>query len=259
MKGLKIFLHSVRQLMGNLGAALKISVLPAVISVATVYLLDLKFVFIPQLFAMALNIGLIPWTKVALMMVVLQVMFVWVAVNWHRFVLQSDSTGNGIPPFRKKPVWDYILATLFLSVVLVPPISFSAGVLVGIAAGLANAIKSTFGLVVAFVVFAPPLLMVLTIAFRAGIFLPGVAVGSGTKMGQGWEASKLQLVPFMTLVFLFVAASLLLDWIGSARMFDPFTDLGLTWIATRLWIKTMLGLSILTTLYGHYIEKRPLV
>lgn len=226
---------------------------------ATVYLLNLKFVFIPQLFAMAVNPGLVPWTRVALLMVMLQVMFVWVAVNWHRFVLQSDSTGNGIPPFRKKPIWDYILATVFLSVVIVLPISFTAGVLVGIAAGLANAIKSTLGLVIVLAILAPLFLMVLTIGFRAAIFLPGVAVGAGTKMGQGWEASKLQLVPFMTLVFLFGATSLLLDWIGSARVFYPFTVLGLSWIATSLWIKTMVGLSILTTLYGHYIEKRPLV
>lgn len=76
MKGLKIFLHSARQLVGNLGASLKISVLPAVISVATVSLLNLKFVFIPQLFAMAVNRGLVPWTRVALLMVMLQVMFV---------------------------------------------------------------------------------------------------------------------------------------------------------------------------------------
>jgi hypothetical protein len=35
--------------------------------------------------------------------------------------------------------------------------------------------------------------------------------------------------------------------------------LGLVWDFVFGWVQLMVGVSILTTLYGHYIEKRPLM
>ena len=42
-------------------------------------------------------------------------------------------------------------------------------------------------------------------------------------------------------------------------IFDRIPVVSIIWDIAVTWLVTMVGVSILTTLYGHYIQKRPLV
>jgi ABC-type transport system involved in multi-copper enzyme maturation permease subunit len=59
-------------------------------------------------------------------------------------------------------------------------------------------------------------------------------------------------------VVILALASLATDFIAQLL---AAISLGLmfVWYIPAQWFLAMLGLSILTTLYGHYIEKRPLI
>lgn len=259
MKGWQIFVHSLRQVFGNIRAAVLISALPMLVSVIALYVLKLKFLLVPFQFALALQRGLVPWPKVAVLLFVVQLMCVWAAVNWHRHILREESVGFGLPPLRIGLVWSYFLATLFLSIAVIFPTSFLNGVFLGIPAGFAKALHSDTTLIVGRLIFAIPILMVTTIMLRAAIYLPGIALGQKTRMRDGWDASRLQLVALMILAFLMGLTFIGIASVGKIKALYPTTSLGLMWSFIGVWFKTMLGLSILTTLYGHYIEKRPLV
>lgn len=60
----------------------------------------------------------------------------------------------------------------------------------------------------------------------------------------------------MTIVV--VAVSVALQLIGGFA-FSRLAVFAAVWDIRLSWVSTMVGVSILTTLYGHYVEKRPLV
>lgn len=259
VKGWQIFVHSVRQVFGNIRAAVLITALPMLVSVTALYVLKLKFLLVPFQFALALQRGLIPWPKVAALLIVVQLMFVWAAVNWHRHILREEPVGFGLPPLHIRLVWSYFLATLFLSIAVILPTSILNGVLLGIPAGFAKALHSETALIVGTLIFAIPILMTSTIMLRAAIYLPGIALGQKTRLRDGWDASRLQLMALTILVFLMGLTFIGVAYVGKIKALYPTTSLGLMWSFIGTWFKTMLGLSLLTTLYGHYVEKRPLV
>ena len=58
------------------------------------------------------------------------------------------------------------------------------------------------------------------------------------------------------LAILAVLGSVLIDLPVLSLM--NIMPLAMTWTFVTAWIKTMVGASILTTIYGHYVEGRPL-
>jgi hypothetical protein len=74
----------------------------------------------------------------------------------------------------------------------------------------------------------------------------------------GWDATKGASADILVLAVIAVGAHLVLALLGFL-VFDRIPVVSLIWNIVVTWLVTMVGVSILTTLYGHYIEKRPLV
>lgn len=258
-KGFRLFWHSLWQLFGNLPAALMISALPAAIMVGLLYALNLEFLLVPENSNRALARGLLPWGRLAVFVCAAQAAFCWIAVGWHRFVLMEEPPGRGIPPFHLAPSLRYCFATLLLGLLVLLPLLVPLAILNGIHAGISRHISSVPGVLIVSLIFIIPSLILQTILLRAGVYLPGLALGRPERMSTGWNATRLQLMPFFVLLVLLSLVFILLSLPAKlSASFYPARPVGAVWSITSLWFQTMLGLSVVTTLYGTYIQNRPL-
>jgi hypothetical protein len=87
--------------------------------------------------------------------------------------------------------------------------------------------------------------------------MPGAALDGGAGIGDAWAATKGEWPAMLSLALGFLLVSILLGLLAAVLAIVPVVGI-VAQLAVN-WFIGMLGLSILTTLYGHYIEKRPLV
>ncbi len=245
--GWKIVRHAFVILFGNIVEALKVSVGPMIIGAVV------AFQVIRMVGADVVGNLVTPdptYTGqgtsslfVALLFFV-GVLFVisWIAVSWHRFVLLEEYPGL-FPAVLNRPIATYAGQTgklAFLIALCIVPL--------GIAATLP---------VLGNVIFLFSFFAIAFLWFRVGIILPGVAVGKRMGIAEAWRVTRplsgqIASVVFI-LMFLNLAVSLVLFPIQSGM---PLVGAVLELIAS--WIMMMLGISILTTLYGHLVEGRTL-
>lgn len=249
MKAWQIFIHSVRQVFGNFTDALRISGLIFIAQMMVVVALGLR-----PTFATATDT---PMTTGG-MLVILGVMLVmltgsfWVAVAWHRFVLAQESKAGLLPPFHGALIWRYFWRTLGIAAILM-----LVGVVIGMLLGLV--VMPLLGGIRYGGLLIPLLLAVpmLTVMYRFSTALPGLALGHELGFSAGWAATAGETGTMLQLAAISGVAGLLL---GVPNLMLPEGSiLMLLWDVVGGWLQLMVGVSILTTLYGHYIEKRPLV
>ena len=96
------------------------------------------------------------------------------------------------------------------------------------------------------------------VAFRLASVLAGVALEPGHRLTEGWIATRGHMADFLLLSLICGAMVAVVQTLGATLLSGlPLLYLGFMFILQ--WAVTMTGISILTTLYGHYIEKRALV
>lgn len=97
------------------------------------------------------------------------------------------------------------------------------------------------------------------LAYRVSPALPAAAIGKRMTLGDAWFETKghggaLLLVAVLSAVFsalLRVPTHLVLPAVAAPVLW--------IWTVLAMWARIMVGISLLTTIYGHYVEKRPLV
>lgn len=253
MKGWQIVKHSLRQVFGNLGGALRVSIALYLVQVVIGFLLGVGSV-------LSMGAGMSPdsagWGIFLVgLLVVAVVVFtgLWIAVAWHRYVLLGEEVAV-VPTLRGDRIGAYFLRSLGYAVILVI-IGVLWGLVVGFLFGGFIQQSSTTGIfVMGFVVYLP----IAVLAFRMTADLPGAALGADHPFGAGFSATaghtKDIVVMALILVVLAVGIELL-----AAFIFGRFGILAAIWQIVYGWVQMMVGVSVLTTLYGHYIEKRELV
>ena len=116
MLGWKIFVHSVRMVLGNFKQVLQITIGPALI--ATAAFVSLFFIFGVPAEVFDENAGTIAHQPNAgfifLTVAIFVAVMLWIAVSWHRFILLEEYPHRLLPPFRS----DRILADLGRSLLL---------------------------------------------------------------------------------------------------------------------------------------------
>jgi hypothetical protein len=110
-------------------------------------------------------------------------------------------------------------------------------------------------LVMALIVCVP----VATVGMRLGSMLPGAALEPGVPVLSGWDATWGATLTILGVVVLSVFFAAALDFLGSRFFANPASAVALVYELIKQWVIAMVGASILTTPYGHYVEKRPLV
>ena len=88
--------------------------------------------------------------------------------------------------------------------------------------------------------------------------IPGLVVPRlPLSVREAWRATKRDDGAVITLAFLVIGGSLLIEL---PAMIDggSATTVSLIYGVVVNWFATMIGISILTSLYGHFIEGRPI-
>ena len=186
-----------------------------------------------------------------------------IAVNWHRYVL-LDEIAQGWQRLRIDSLtWRYIGNFILIFLVIMAcaiPLGI-AFVLLGFLtnAALGETMIYDF-LVLAVVIFYA---FAFIIAYRLLVKMPAVALGrTDFSMGDAWRATKGNSWRMLGLLILFVL-SMLLVGVGMfivTYLFGLLGTLGLSLaVAIQVmvnWVATILGVTLLTSLYGFFVEGR---
>lgn len=252
----RIFLHSVRQVFGNLGGALRVSGLLTLAQFAIMLTIGQSLLLDQESRQQMIVSGQMPWGKFVLALLLVTALWLWIAVGWHRYILLNEKPSL-VPPLRVDRMLGYFGKSLLIGLILIIP----ALILGFVGGGLMTVIlKSGSGIVAAFFLMAIIVYVPLaTIGMRLCAMLPGAALEPGVPVFSGWEATRGATLTILGVVVISVVCSLALNFLGLRLFSDPFGLPSRIYELVVQWIVTMVGVSILTTLYGHYVEKRPLV
>lgn len=249
MKGWQIFQHALRQVSNNLTAALKVSGVLYLIRAVIGLVLGAPIMGVgPQMSGSGMAAGL-------LMAVISLAIGVWVAVAWHRYVLLSEEPAAVLPPFLGDKMGAYFLKALLIGIVMV-----AAAAVLGMVVGLiltplfmGGAVA--FGMVLIAILVQLPLIF---LGLRLAAALPGAAIGVDHGFLAGWQATRGDWLSVLQLSLIMAVALLVVNLLG-IFVFGRIPMIAQLWTVVAGWAVMMVGLSILTTLYGHYLQKRPLL
>jgi hypothetical protein len=248
--------HALAMVFGNFGQAMRLSIGPFLIAAGLIYAL-----------AEALEIGAVslmflamdptnsdPLILVFLLVALLIAVFVtaWVAVAWHRFILLEEYV-QLMPQLRDRPIGGYVLTSLGIGVWIVL-VSFGAGLVLGIFMALTGTGDS---IVIGFVGGALIGALSSYVWFRLALVLPGLAIGKRMKLSEAFAATRPLDGTIWQVVFILVFINFLAQTAaGAIAPGSVAVQLILNGVVT--WFSFMIGLSVLTTLYGHLMEGRAL-
>lgn len=259
MLGWRIFLHSVQMVLRNWRQALRLGLVPAILGglaiLALAWVTESAFVF-EHLFGSRLDgVGEREMTDQALLFLMLTLLpqvvaIFWIAIAWHRFILLEEAHEGWLPPFRTRQILAYIEGSLVLGLVCISAAILVHSASVFIALLLVN-IDVEFLLSMAAFLFLIPLLL------RTFLVLPASAIGQKLNLldalsqtrGHYWTMLVVAALGFAVQYTLLAALSVL----GGIPTVGPVTALFL-----MLLLQSLFGASVLTTLYGVFVEKRPL-
>lgn len=249
--GVNLFMHSVRLVLGDWRNALRVTGLLYLIYAIPALLLGLM---VPQPQTqqaaeqtMATIASLAPVGIITALL--LAVVYVWLAVTWHRYILLDEQPAGQFPAFHRSEMLAYAGNAILLwliSVVLVFVVGIVATPLAFL--GLPGAIL--IGIII--------LSVLLIVGYRLGLVLPARAVGQRLTFGEAWAATKGQSGTILVLAIVSALAAVVISIPAMVLALLPGvgTILAQIWQLGTGWITLVVGVSILTTLYGVYVEKR---
>ncbi|MBL8562053.1 MAG: threonine dehydratase, partial [Gemmobacter sp.] len=95
------------------------------------------------------------------------------------------------------------------------------------------------------------------VLYRLSASLPGLALDRQTAFADGWVATTGETETILILAFFTGLIGIVLG--APLSLMPQGSVFALLWELVAGWVQLMVSASILTTLYGHYIEKRPLL
>jgi hypothetical protein len=194
------------------------------------------------------------------LMAVSMVAFASIAVNWHRYILLDEvPQGGQIFRFDDK-TWRYLgnVLLIFLILFLISALIWAALFIV-IASAAGGFLTFT-----AFVLFIVALLFVAVLFFRLSVKLPAIALGRRDfRLADSLAATKDNNLRLLLLVLLEIAivlvavvAMLILIVVASYVSVMLGFVLGAILQALFNWVFTIFGITLLTSLYGFFVENR---
>ncbi len=255
MQGWKIVVHSIRMVFGNIGAALRVSLLLYLIQMATSLYAGGRIGH--QMMALG-QMGQIPEGALGyslLLLVVTVLTSLWIAVAWHRYVLLEEEPGAFLPPFRMPEILQYLWLSLLIGIIMIV-----AGIVLGIVAGaLVATLAGGFGeggpskgsmIMIMLIVYFP----LIYLFYRLSPALPAAALGKKMGLGEAWSVTAPASGAIFQVSILGVGAMIVLS-VPQSYM-NPGSLVSLVYTGVVNWVYMMVGISVLTTIYGIYVEGR---
>lgn len=167
------------------------------------------------------------------------VLIPWSAVSFHRYVLLNE-TGTGIFP---KWVQGRVLSYFWCGFVIGLIVIFPALILVLILSILINGSVSMVP-----VVGLVANTMIYWMVLRFGLVLPAVSLDRKMRIGESWTATSQRSDTILLIAFLLALPQAIISLLGLPYSISAAVG-ALTWVV---------HIAVLTTLYGHLIEDRPM-
>ncbi|MGI9368582.1 MAG: hypothetical protein ACR2O2_07060 [Ruegeria sp.] len=172
----------------------------------------------------------------------------WIAVSWHRFVLLEEYPTGILPTFRSDRILAYILRLLLI------------GVIAGIAFLPAGFVFTALGgglIGVSIILLVVYFLFLVVCGFRIAIVLPAAALGEPLTLKDAWGKTAGATGSIIVLLIVSVVFQFLVDILFTLLAFIPILGVLLVMFLAVL-VFPMINVSILTTMYGVFVEKREL-
>lgn len=249
---LRLFLHAFRTIFGNLREALVISVVPF----GALFLLLILFgQTFETSFTQEPSGGVL--FGIFVFVIAFIVAFGFVASSWHRFVLFEETPKILGSPAQRRAVpyiWKGILLGLWLLLFYIP-ITIVLGLVLVPVAGAAN--ETGFGLL------AIALDIVIggvmgAIFFMYAMVLPASALEKHMTFKESRLATSRLGINLLWLGVLIAAFNTLMNVALGLVLVAGGGVIGSVLSLAIQWLVMMIGISILTTLYGHLVEGRDL-
>lgn len=252
MQGFSVVFFAVWAMVTNMGATLRLTVLPWTIVIATAFAaLELSvgagervFQLVRPTQALALA-GFSPIVIVTHF--VLFMVGCWVGVSWHRHILLKEQANRLLPRRNSAAVHTYLpsavkftvlAAAMFLMInwlmiPLIPQLGLTGG---GgkIASILVNA-------------------MLVSLVLRLGLVLPAAAIGKPMSMEQSWDATRGYSGPVFAIALVVVQLVDLTHLLQCSSVADCVLRL------MGAWAGLVLTLGALTVLYGVRVQGRRMI
>ncbi len=255
MNGYTIFTHSLRQVVGNIGMAVRVS-----------WWFWLMLVIL--LFGYGVLVGVSNSMFVAVILgVALFVFILWgvslIAVAWHRYILLEERPG-GVTPYRPDlDVWGYfwnMLGIAIITIIIVLALSLLFALVMG-GIDILQAISSTepsFSNILIQFLFT---VISTVIYLRMALVLPGVALQAGMTLGHAWRESKPYTGSIIVLAITLALLNILAMAVLGGAMVAFADSPGAVFVVSLAvlafqWFYFMLNISVLSTLFGHIVQKR---
>jgi len=245
MKSWPLFRHAFLQVKGNMREALQIS------GLLWAVLMLLSLLIRPDFENPQMNFGLVVLVFLLIQLLVTAI----IAVEWHRFILLGEYPKSYIPVWHGSRVLRYIWTSFLISLVI-----GLASVAVAIPYAIIAMVSGTMGLpemvfagisvvfIVALVIF------LLSLGFRISLSLPSVALDRKISFSEAWDKTREMGWMFVRLAVITSLFTVLVSLPAELFRWNDTLYLVIGYIAN--WISTMVGISVLTTLYGVIIENR---
>lgn len=249
MRGWKFFTHSAGLVFRNFDAALRISLLPFGAHILS----QAWLAWHPELVAMPAELGgelpqvePLTYTIFFVLQIASLVSSLWIAVAWHRYVLTEEMGQGWVPVFRGDLVLGYLGRSVLLGLLMLLALvtaAIPAGIL------MQSMPAATIPLLLACLYAA------LYLFFRLGVILPAGAVGQRITLQAAWQATGREqgAILGLALVVVGVMSVMFILSIVMQSMSPPVAGIfGLIFG----WVATMVGASLLTSLFGICVEQR---
>lgn len=238
-----MMMHSLRMLMGNLGSAIKLTLIPVL---ATFAVMIVIFLVVGQNGPSGeLSVILVGFLAVFAYVI----LSAWMAVGWHRFILLEEFPSGYIPPWRGDEIKIYFWRVLMLALLLA---AIAAAIIVLVF--LISSVVLGSLMLTLLAIIAIPVLTWLT--FRVSMMLPAAALGESMSISESFRATEAHSGTIFVFALIYLGVTVVLQICFGVLLFVPV--LGVLFQLVGSWFSILLGLSVLTTIYGVAIQGRTL-
>ncbi len=189
------------------------------------------------------------FTKIAVWGLIFAIGTLWTAVSWHRYVLLEEVPSGLVPTFHLQ-IWPYFWRGVLIALVL--------GLAMLFAAFVTSAIASAVG--VPLLAVASTLILTLLMSWTFYLLspiLPAAALGQKMSFAQAWEHSE----DFAGAIFALTISHLVFVGVLNfvlGMIAGQLGPIGVFLSVVVNWFSIMLGISVLTSIYGVVVEERTL-
>ena len=254
---LAAFSHAFRSTTHNLGFAFQVS-WPWMLALLPINIAG-NLYFLANSFGNSEEMNPKVFAAVLIMGICGMIAFASIAVNWHRYIL-LDEVPHGMERLRlDATVWRYVGNILLIGLILV----VGAGG-IGIVLVILAVLLGTVGQFVAVIGAVALTLFSIVASYRLSIKLPAIALGrQDYGLLHAWTATARNSWRFLGLLLILFIVSGLAALAGGLVGFGLGTiggNVGVSIsVAVQLavnWVLAILGVTMLTSLYGYFVEGR---